>query len=119
MTKKFVPLDNVSDDINFNMMQSEKDGGIWARDISEGETIHVQTQNTLYSITNRADCDFLQMKGHVEYCPDWVQVLIHGSTWGGAMLKVGFIGVGMNLEVTIQGHGVITTSEIKSVKVAK
>jgi len=32
------------------------------------------------------------------FCPEPVLVSIHGSTWGGSMLKEHFIGRGMHLE---------------------
>ncbi|MFI5098810.1 MAG: hypothetical protein ACHQT6_12625, partial [Candidatus Acidiferrales bacterium] len=38
------------------------------------------------------------ISGHPQYCPQPVQVTIAGSTWGGSMLKVRFIGRGMHLE---------------------
>ena len=38
------------------------------------------------------------ISGHPQYCPQPVQVIIAGSTWGGSMLKLRFIGRGMHLE---------------------
>jgi len=38
------------------------------------------------------------ISGHPEFCPEPVEVLIQGSTWGGTMIKMYFIGRGMFLE---------------------
>jgi hypothetical protein len=43
-------------------------------------------------------------------------VNVHGSTWGGSMLKVAFIGRGMHLEFRHPQHRVITTSRIVEVR---
>jgi hypothetical protein len=38
------------------------------------------------------------ISGHPQYCPEPVLVAIAGSTWGGSMLKLHFLGRGMHLE---------------------
>ena len=38
------------------------------------------------------------ISGHPEFCPEPVQVAIAGSTWGGSMLKLQYVGRGMHLE---------------------
>jgi len=38
------------------------------------------------------------LSGHPEFCPKPVQVAIAGSTWGGSMLKLQYVGRGMHLE---------------------
>jgi len=47
---------------------------------------------------------------HPNYCPDPVPVRIAGSTWGGSMLKLRFIGRGMHLEFCHPTYHTITTS---------
>jgi hypothetical protein len=38
------------------------------------------------------------ISGHPEFCPRPVRVRVQGSTWGGSMLKLRFVGRGMHLE---------------------
>jgi len=57
------------------------------------------------------------ISGHPEYCPEPVLVAITGSSWGGSMLKSGFVGRGMHLEFSHPAYRVpITTSRIKDVR---
>ena len=111
---------NLSPEINRNIEQSEKDGGIWAKDVPEGCGIEVQTQNTLYEFRKHpTNNNFWQVKGHARYCPTWTDCRIVGSTWGGSMIKTGFIGVGMHLEIILLSsgtelyQGTMTTTRIK------
>lgn len=115
MNKKFVPHDNLSDVINLNIMQSEKDGGEWLKNVKIGQTIAVQTKNTLYRIQKVGNDNYL-ISGHAKYCPTFIKCNIAGSTWGGSMLKMKFIGIGMCLEFYIN-YKRITTSEIIKVEV--
>jgi hypothetical protein len=125
---------NLSDDINRKLTQSEIEGGIWLtmpeesatiayREAKEkgnvlavGKTLLVQTKNTLYRIEKRGEKDFW-ISGHPKYCPEPREANIHGSTWGGSMLKMGWVGRGMRLEFNLEpwdGH-TITTSEIQEI----
>lgn len=112
--KKFVPSDNLSDGINLNIMQSEKDGGIYLNELAKEDVVRVQTKNTPYVLSN-FDGSRCNIVGHKTFCPTITQCEIGGSTWGGSMIKVGFIGVGMHMEFYIEGQR-ITTSEIKTVE---
>jgi hypothetical protein len=57
--------------------------------------LRVHTQNTCYEIVvSRGGSVYLS--GHPLYCPQPVLVTIAGSTWGGSMLKVRFIGRGIS-----------------------
>ena len=114
MTKKFVPHENLSDEINLNIMQSEKDGGIFLKDMKIGSIIKVQTQNTLYIIKKISDKEY-EINGNKTYCPVSTKCFISGSTWGGSMIKVGFIGIGMHLEFCTNKR--ITTSTIQSITI--
>jgi len=101
--------------------KSEKDGGIYLTDLFPGDEVRVQTRNTLYTIRKVATGN-LTIQGHAYYCPKPVVARINGSTWGGSMLKMGFIGKGMHLEFTIPGSqwpGAIITTQIQSVELAQ
>lgn len=109
---------NLSAEVNRNIAQSEADGGVSLKSLAVGKALLVQTKNTLYLIEKRGEGEFL-ISGNQGYCPNPTKVNIHGSTWGGSMLKVGFVGIGMRLEFSILGKpGAITTSQIESIQEA-
>lgn len=111
----FKPHPCLSDAINHNVIQSEIEGGVHLRDVPLGAVLEVQTQNRSYTIVNQGRGHAL-ISGHPEFCPDPVLVKVHGSTWGGAMLKEAFIGRGMHLEFRQPAHLPITTSRIVEVR---
>jgi hypothetical protein len=99
-------------DIVHNIRQSEIEGGM-ALDKAKDGNYFVQTKNTIYQLKIEGGKTFLQ--GNGKYCPESVEVKIHGSTWGGSMLKLDFIGRGMFMEFHIPSQpedGCITTSSI-------
>ena len=115
VTALFQPHLNLSDEINANVIRSEVEGGIHLRDLALGAVLEVQTCQRRYTIVNQGGGDAL-ISGHPEYCPSPVLVKIHGSTWGGSMLKEQFIGRGMHLEFRHPNFLPITTSRILEVR---
>jgi hypothetical protein len=105
---------NLSDKINRNIRESELTGGIMWKDLPTGARAEVQTKNTLYKLEKREEGTYIE--GHAKYCPTPTKCVIQGSTWGGSMLKMGWIGIGMHLEFSIERT--ITTSEIQDVRLA-
>lgn len=114
----FRPHPNLSDEVNRNIVQSEIEGGVHLDDLSEGAILEVETQNRLYTIVNCGRGQAL-ISGHAKFCPYPVLVWIHGSTWGGSMLKVRFIGRGMRLEFRHPTYQTIITSRIVDVRAAR
>ncbi len=88
---------NLADTVNRNLLRSEIEGGVALRDLAPETTLEVHTQNRVYRLVCRPDGEAL-ISGHPEFCPAPVRVKIHGSNWGGSMLKLGYIGRGMHLE---------------------
>jgi len=111
----FRPHANLSDDINRNIVQSEVEGGVHLRDLPPGTILEVQTQNRAYTILYKG-WDQALISGHPVFCPEPVSVTIHGSTWGGSMLKSRFIGRGMRLEFGHPDFEPIRTSVILDVR---
>lgn len=110
------PHPNLSDRINRNIAESELAGGVWLEEMLVGEKLRVVTHNRTYIIWKKDDGYYI--KGHPEFCPDFVKVEIAGSTWNRttrAMLKMKFVGNGMFLEFNHPEHGVIHTSRIEEV----
>lgn len=86
-------------------------------DLIEGEVLEVETQHHDYTIVNRGGGQAL-ICGHPKYCPDPVPVSIDGSTWGGSMLKVRYIGRGMRMEFRHPVYNTIVTSYIVEIRAA-
>lgn len=113
----------LSDKINNNIAESELQGGVWLKDVPKGKFLEVQTENTLYTVAHLENGQWT-IQGHGRYCPTPTLCTINGSTWGGSMLKVGFIGRGMRLEFhlidgpyfrDVNEHNRITTSRIEEI----
>lgn len=99
---------------------SDKAGGVYLKDLKPGSILEVKTRNTTYEIRHDPDQEGQWMiHGHPKYCPDWTKASIAGSTFGGSMLKMKYVGVGMYLEFTLSeadlGHATVTTSQILEV----
>mgnify|MGYP001609689997 CR=1 FL=1 len=115
---------NLAPEINKAIQASDEAGGVWLKDV-KGE-LRVQTRNTMYEIKEnpRESAQWL-IRGHAKFCPNWSECSIHGSTFGGSMLKMGFIGRGMYMEYSLVGEAkqklglpwsaVVTTSQIRDV----
>ena len=111
----FVPNPHLCDAINEHIVQSEIEGGVHLRDVVPGTVLEVLTQNRSYTIEYQGSGQAL-ISGHPVFCPQPVLVNIHGSTWGGSMLKERYIGRGMCLEFAPPTNPAITTSVIVEVR---
>ena len=125
---------NLSLAINKNIRESEVMGGWWIRDLPRiagehdgllipGRMLKIRTRNTQYYLKHDpTNSNWMLIKGHTRYCPDWTTCKIAGSTWGGSMLKMGYVGVGMCLEFSIFSaidglfEGSVTTSFIQEIE---
>ena len=112
----FRPHPNLSHEVNRNIVQSEIEGGVRLEDLQPGSRLQVTTLNTRYQLLVLMGSMAL-ITGHPLYCPGPVLVRIHGSTWGGSMLKVRFIGRGMCMEFAHpQYQTPIVTSPIQEIR---
>ena len=114
----FRSLPHFSDEINHNIVKSEIEGGVYLSDLPEGTKLEIQTENRYYRLKICTGGEAI-ICGHPEFCPQPVTVKINGSSWGGSMLKVAFIGRGMHLEFRHPVHKVITTSPIVDIRSVK
>lgn len=96
MTGPF-PHPHLGDEVNRAIIQSEIEGGVHLADLAAQSMLEIETQNHRYTLVNLGGGDVL-LSGHPQYCPEPVPVRIHGSSWGGSMLKTAYIGRGMHLE---------------------
>ena len=111
----FKPHPNLSDEVNNAIADSELAGGADLDKLAVGRKLLVQTQNTLYTIERREDG--LYISGNKRFCPEPTKCRIPGSNFGGSMLKMNYVGVGMYMEFFVpENPRVIVTSEIQSVE---
>ncbi len=112
----FTPHPNLNDDVNSNIVQSEIEGGVSLGDLSPSTVLEIETQNHRYTAVFLGESQAM-ISGHPEYCPEPTLVAISGSTWGGSMLKLRYIGRGMHLEFSHpEYHSPIVTSRIQAVR---
>ena len=116
--KMFMPHPNLGDEVNGKIIESEIEGGVDLDELAEGVVLEVETQNHGYTIVT-GGCGKELIWGHPRYCPDPVSVRITGSTWGGSMLKIRFVGRGMHLEFLHPRYRTITTSRIVAIRAAE
>jgi len=93
----FTPHPNFSDEVNRNVLQSEIEGGVFLKDLPPATVLEIETRHHSYTLVFLGESSAL-ISGHPRYCPEPVPVAIAGSTWGGTMLKLRFVGRGMHLE---------------------
>jgi hypothetical protein len=111
----FTPHPNLDDEVNGNIVQSEIEGGVFLEGLPPDTVLQIRTQHHFYTALLLGEGAAL-ISGHPQYCPQPVQVTIAGSTWGGSMLKVRFIGRGMHLEFHHPGYSTpIITSPIQEI----
>jgi len=113
----FQPHENLSAEINSNIVRSEIEGGVYLKDLPGEITLEVVTCNRPYTLTVNQDGS-AWISGHPEFCPEPVLVRIQGSNWGGSMLKTAYLGRGMHLEFRHPKYrGPIVTSPIVDIRV--
>jgi hypothetical protein len=115
---------------------SEWTHGIQIDQVPEMETVAVHTQNSVYEITILCGKTGEVLVRGGRFFPEWTPALLAGSTFGGSMLKVGGIYLGMRLEIVpepvemvsevvhdaasgqdefLLGRKIITTSPVQSI----
>ena len=116
---------HLSSDINQRIAEVNELGGVWVKDhpshvsveiqaqpvLPIGGVLLIRTMNTTYTLHKVGSKEFT-IQGHPEYCPRPTPCCIHGSTWGGSMLRAGWVGRGMHLEFVPEGRRVVVTSQI-------
>lgn len=111
----FAAHPHFSEAVNRNIIRSEIEGGVNLRDLPPGSVLSIQTLNRVYRLEVLEDETAL-ISGHPQFCPDPAKVRIHGSTWGGSMLMMKYVGRGMHLEFDHPVHRTILTSRIVDIR---
>ena len=80
------------------------------------DTIHVRTRNSDYEIFLLDPKSGRSLVRGGEYFVEPVEATVSGSTFGGCMLKAGWLGVGLRMEVFVNGQRTVT-SPVQSLRV--
>lgn len=90
--------------------------GIYLSELSTGDVLVVQTQDTTYSLVYLGAAAAMLAK-HSPNLAEPLSVNVLGSTSGGSALMMGFLGVGMCMEVQhLDEDRVLVTSPIQSLQ---
>jgi hypothetical protein len=84
-------------------------GGVALSDLSPIEEIEVRTRNTAYRIILLARDEFRVLVHGGRFFPVPGEARLSGSTLGGSMLKLGWIGCGFCMEFSHEGRRIVTT----------
>src|SRR5207245_5198397 len=107
---------NHSNEVNRNNVHSEIYVVELLEDLSPSTVLQIQAMHHCYTAV-LLDSSRALISGHPEYCPRPVLVAIAGSTWGGSMLKLRFVGRGMHLEFCHPEYQTpIVTSPIREIR---
>ena len=91
--------ENLSDDVNKKITFAEEHGIIF-RDLRMGDVLEIAT---LYSVYNFKMLDppkgLAVASGSGKHFPSPTRVHLHGSNFGGSMIKLGWVGIGTWLEL--------------------
>jgi hypothetical protein len=112
----FTPHPNLADEVNRSIIDSEMEGGVFLNDLPPSTVLEIQTMHHRYTAVLLGGSEAM-LSGHPEFCPEPVQVAIAGSTWGGSMLKLQYVGRGMHLEFRHPHYPTpIVTSPIQEIR---
>lgn len=101
---------NLHPELKRLMQEQEKQGGIELDKLPQGTIVEVQTKNTLYKIIALGNNLFRVSGGKYYSTPK--DTKIPGSTFGGSMIKVNWLGIGMHVEFPA-----CTTTAVRTLKV--
>lgn len=95
----------------------EKNDGLYVSSLPASITLLIETQNSHYQLVI---LDPIRMSVRVSSYDSKVvrepfNGIINGSTFGGSMIKLGWIGVGMCLEIHMANGRTLTTSPTKKI----
>ena len=86
--------------------------------LDPGTKLEVQTRNSLYKITVLNPKKLkIEVEGGV-HLPEAEEAFLTGSTWGGSMIKTGWIGHMMHMEIRrYQRIGPLVTTGVRGLKI--
>lgn len=97
------------------LIDEQKDG-IDVRSLKPGTKVFVNTKNSEYIIETTSKPGYVKAQGG-RYFPEVQECYFNGSTWGGSMLKLGWIGRGMHLEFSLEDGRTLTTTGVRKARI--
>jgi hypothetical protein len=90
--------------------------GIGIDAITDGTPVTIQTRHSTYELIVRDGPrhDVLLRGGRL--FPEWTDARLNGSTAGGSAIRSGWIGIGLRLEIVVDGQP-FTTSPVQSISI--
>lgn len=110
----FKPSPYLAPEVNRAIIQSEIEGGVNLALLPIGKALEVTTRNRVYLLRKIGETQYT-ISGHPQFCPDTRECRILGSTYGGSMLRMHYLGRGMYMEFWIEGE-TYTTSQIQEIR---
>ena len=94
----------------------DEENGIDTRKLEPTTKIIVETKNSTYEM------EILDDKGNVlvlggKFFTEPAKAYFNGSTWGGSMIKVGWVGYKMNMEIISRGSQILTTTAAQTARI--
>ena len=93
-------------------------GGIDVRSLPPGTELEVDTLNSRYRFVILDECGSNALVQGGRYFHEEAKVRINGSVLGGTLLKSGWIGLGMCVEISAGGQRV-STSRVRSITIVQ
>lgn len=90
--------------------------GVILESMEACDTIHVRTRNSAYEIFLLDPKSGRALVRGGECFAEPMEVIVSGSTFGGCMLKAGWLGIGLQMEFLANGQRTIT-SPVQSLRV--
>ena len=90
--------------------------GVTLRTLGACDTIHMRTHNHEYEIFLLDPDSVRAMVQGGEYFTEPMEAAVSGSSFGGCMLKMGWLGVGLRVEIFANGQRTVT-SPVQSLRV--
>jgi hypothetical protein len=81
--------------------------GVQLRDLAPMTTLVVRTRNSEYQIVVSSGDEVLVRGG--QFFPSLTEARFSGASVGGSFLKVGWIGVGLRMEILAEGRRIVTS----------
>ncbi|MCB1022180.1 MAG: hypothetical protein KDC27_19780 [Acidobacteria bacterium] len=101
-----------------NLGEAGSESGVFLEETPPGSHVEVKTVNHGYRI-ERAGEKTAFISGHPEYCPDPVQVALHGTRWLDSEISKCYLAPGMRLQFMTQTGVSVLTSPIESVRLVR
>lgn len=89
--------------------------GVHFTALDAGTVLHVQTRRSRYRLVVMEAPNRVLVTGGT-FCPEPVEARLVGATATGGMVKTGWIGIGLRLEMRL-GRGRLTTSPVEDVTI--